>query len=245
MKQSVYKLTLKIDNIEFFAVKFEELDFETQRTVNFRYEYLHAVNNEKRVQRLYNASGNDFSGSSSKNKSNGIVGSGKNLTYGHHKGEIIAEDAFGNKQSLLFDFIYGPQKELYQLDSQFVEMRKDDYFYFTPSIELDAMQIDSVIPYINRGALWGKAKGATIETMANGQILCRLKGLNTSTTTVRLFLFSKNSIIRDNIFCGVIARGKPNVQLQYDILEDGILINLEVHALHSADARIELYYKEH
>lgn len=244
MQQSVYKLTLKVDNKEFYSVIFEKLDFETQRAVNLRYEYLKAVNKEKRVQRLYNADGNDFNGNKSKNKSYGKLGINKNITYGHHSGEIIAEDCFGNKRTLLFDFIYGPQEELYHLDSHIVAQHKNNYYYFSPTINLEAMQIDSVLPFINRADRWGMSKETKVETLENGQIRCKLVGLTTSTTTIRLFVFSKKALIRDNVFSGIMLKGKQSVSLSYDILEDGILINLDVQARQSADARIELYYKD-
>ncbi len=244
MQQSIYKLILKIDNKEFYSVTFDQLDFETQRAVNFRYEYLQAVNNEKRIQRLYNAEGNDFAGSKSQNKSEGIIGYNKNTTYGHHNAEIIAEDCFGNKRSLLFDFIFGPQEELFKLDSEIVKLKKEHYFYFTPIKDIEAMQIDSIVPFMNRADKWGKVKDAEIKTLKNGQIQCKLIGYKTNITTVRLFVFSKNAVIRDNIFSGILPKGKLSVTLNYEILEDGLLLNLDVKAKQSADARIELYYKD-
>ena len=244
MQQSVYKLTLKIDNKEFYAVTFDTIDFETQRAVNFRYEYLQAVNNEKRVQRLYNADGHDYKGAVSQNKSNGKIGYKKNITYGHHSAEIIAEDCFGNKRSLLFDFIFGPQEELFRLDSEIVKLKKEHYFYFTPIKEIAAMQIDSLVPFMNRADKWGKVNKSEVKTLENGQIQCKLNGYKTNRTTIRLFVFSKKAVIRDNIFSGIQPKGKLSVTLNYEILEDGILANLHVKAKQSADARIELYYKD-
>ncbi len=243
MQQSVYKLTYNIDGKEFYQVIFEKLDFDNQRAVNFRYEYLKAVNKDKRVQRLYNAQGHDFDGSRSKNKSQGIINT-KSMTYGHHKAEIIAEDSFGNKRKLLFDFIYGPEEELYKLDSHIVEKLTDHYFYFTPTIDLVPMQIDSIVPNLNRGKLWGKVKNSKVEKLENGQIRCQFISQKVSTTTIRLFLYSKKALIRDNIFTGVVKKGKLAVELNYEIMEDGILVNLNVRAKQSAEARIELYYKE-
>ncbi len=243
MHQSVYKLTLEIDDKEFYAVTFDQLDFETQPLVNFRYEYIKAVNKETRVQRLYNALGLDFKGSKSKNNSNGIIDF-NTITYGHHKGKIIAEDCFGNKRSLLFSFIYGPEQELYQLDSHTVVDKQNHFYYFTPTVDMNPMLVDSVIPYLNRADLWGKVKSASVEQLENGQIRCKLIGNGVSSTTVRLFVFSKNAIIRDNIFSVITPKGKMSVKLDYEILDDGILVNLNVKARKSSESRIELYYKD-
>ncbi len=244
MKQSIYKLTLKIDKKEFYQVTFEQLDFDKQKAVNFRYEYHKAVNKEKRFQRLYNAQGNDFNGSISANNSNGIIGLNKNISYGHHTAEIIAEDCFGNKRSLTFDFIFGPQEELYQLDSHIVKNRIDQYYFFSPTTDLTTMKIDSTLPYLNRGDQWGVVKKAEIKKLDNSQLLVKLKGSSAPTTTIRLFMFSKNAVIRDNLFSGVMKKGKLSVRLNYEILEDGLLVNLNVKTRQSSESRIELFYKD-
>ncbi len=244
MQQSIYKLTLKIDKKEFYHVTFEQLDFDEQKAVNFRYEYLKAVNKEKRFQRLYNAQGNDFVGSKSANKSNGIIGLNKNISYGHHTAEIIAEDCFGNKRALTFDFIFGSPEELYQLDSHIVKNRLDQYYYFSPTTDLTVLEIDSTLPYINRGNRWGASQKAKVNKLDNGQLLVTILGSTTASTTIRLFLFSKNAVIRDNIFSGILKKGRTRVELNYEILEDGLLVNLDVKARQSAESRIELFYKD-
>ena len=241
MKQSIYKMTLLIDGAEFYQIVFDTLDFDYQRSVNYRYEYKYAVTNDTRVLSLYES--NDDIVGSSKNNSGGKLEIGKNLSYGKHEAKILAEDAFGNTQTLQFSFLFGPEDYLYPLDSQVVE-NQNHYFYFTPPAAIEKMQIDSVVAFINRGKKWAPAIGASIEQVANNQIRCNLPNIKTSTTTVRLIAFSESAIIQDNIFCGIVPKGKLSSQLEYEIIEDGILINLSVTALQSAESRIELYAED-
>ena len=238
MNQTIYKLTLLIDGQEYYKVLMDTLDFDYQRSVNYRYEFSHVINKDLGIHRLYNT-GFDFGGSS-KNMSNGII-ENNTISYGHHNGKIIAEDAFGNKNSLDFKFIFGPEEELYKLDSQVVDKSRNYFFYFSPNMDLEKMQIDSVVPFINRGRDWGRALGSEMDYLDNGMLKCNLPKINTQTTTVRLIAYSQKAVILDNIFCGIVERGKMTSQLQYEILEDGILLSLDVRALQSAKARIELY----
>ena len=89
MSQSVYKLSLSYDDKPYYQVIFDEVDFETQRSVNFVYDYPRAVDKQKNYRRLYNMEGNQYQGSKAFNKTNGIFGN-KGEKTGLHKGKIIA-----------------------------------------------------------------------------------------------------------------------------------------------------------
>ena len=244
MKQAVYKLSLKIDGKLYYQIVFDTVDFDTQRGVNFEYEYLKAVNNEKNILRLYSLEGNSYRGSVSPNGTDGICGLDKTFPIGYHKAEITAEDCFNNKSKLTFDFIWGSDNYIYNLDSLVTVKSKDNYFYFTPIDEWKQLKIDSVLPYVNQGTKWGMADRTEVEYLENGQIKCKIVGAKTHKTTIKLFVFSKNSVIQDNLFNGILPKGKPLGEMTYEIVEDGLLIKLDINSRVSAEARIELYYQD-
>ena len=244
MKQTVYKLSLKIDGKLFYQIQFDSLDFSSQLSANFEYEYLKAVNREKNIRRLYAGSGNEYWGSGPVDNKAGIIAFSERSAIGYHTAEITAEDSFGNSSVLKFNFIWGPEEYLYTFDSLVSVKPKDNFFYFTPIPEIASIKIDSVIPYINKAERWGVAKGTEVEILDNGQLRCKLVSNSISKATASLFVFCKNAVIEDNLFNGVQPRGKVRGDVIYELLDDGLLVRLAVRARYSSKAHTEFYYQD-
>jgi len=90
MRQSIHRLTLSIDQLEF--------------------DHVSAAEGEKRIRRLFHRPGNEYFGSGGAGESNGIIGLDSTLSNGVHEGLIEAEDSFGNKSRLEFKFMWGPEE---------------------------------------------------------------------------------------------------------------------------------------
>ena len=241
MKQAVYSVRLYIDNNLYYESAFDTLDFDVQQSVNFEYKYSHAVAGDKRVRRLYHGIGNEYNGSRSPNNTNGIIGITDNLTPGYHKAKIVAEDCFGNSSTLTYDFIWTGTPNVYVLDSiQKVSLDKR-IFYFSPSIDVTSLQIDSIVPFLNRGELWGRVRTSEVTELENGQIRCAITGNGSERATMKLYLFSGNAVIRDNLFSGLLESGKSSVWVDYEVLDDGLLVKLKVRSRISSESRLEIY----
>ena len=241
MRQTAYSAKLYIDDELYYESVFDTLNFDVQRSVNFEYEYSHAIDGEKRVRRLYHNYGNEYEGSSSPNNSDGIIGRDNSLEPGYHKVRIVAADCFGNVSTLHFDFIWTGIEELFTLDSNVYNEGLGHDFYFTPTIDVEPFKIDSVVPHLNRGALWGRVKNMNTTFLENGQLRCRFQGNKINNATIKLFSFSGEAVLQDLPFNGMLVHGKYSVSLDYSLLDDGLLVILNVKSRISSESRLEIY----
>ena len=243
MKQAVYKISLYFDDKLYYQTVFDTIDFATQRVVNLEYDYLEAVKDNKYVRRLFHEKGDDFAGSHYYHSVNGIFGKKRKESIGIHEGKIIAEDAFGNSSVLTFTFMWGPENYIYKLDSISTAPPESTFFYFTPVKDYEKLSIDSVAVFLNRGERWGRVLNAKVTYFKNGQLKCKVIGQSVHSAVLRLMAFKNGALIRDNIFNGILKKGKTTTTLSYQIVDDGLLITLDVEARKGSESRIELYYK--
>lgn len=244
MKQTVYKLSLYIDDNLYYQVVFDTLDFETSRAVNLEYDYLRVVHDEKRVHRLFHKPNNAFAGSRAINSVKGIFGLEGDEKIGIHRGKIRTEDCFGNTAELLFEFLWGPEQYIYTLDSASTAPAGSTFFCFTPIKGYEGLNIDSVMVIINKGKKWGPLIGSKVTYLDDGRIKCEVVGRRVRTAVLRLLVFSDGCVISDNLFSGILERGKNATSLDYQILDDGLLVTINVKARTGSKARLEFYHQD-
>ena len=108
MRQSVYQLTLLIDDIPYFESVLDSLPFEIGPVVNLVFDPTEAVNDEKRVRRLFDRTRQVQQANLSFCRRGG-GGYGRNMTGGVHEGLIVGEDSWGNRAELGFRFMIAGQ----------------------------------------------------------------------------------------------------------------------------------------
>jgi hypothetical protein len=248
MKQTVYKLSLYIDGKLLYRSQFDSLDFDATHSVKLEYDYLEAVEDRKWVRTLFKKIGNEFSGSRAIRGKRGIFGLGGrdgSERIGLHTAKIVAEDCFGNKAELAFEFLWGPPQNVFAFDSITTAPPDTTRFYFTPVPGYKELKIDSIKVFLNRGDRWGPPKEAKIIPLDDGRILCEVVATKIKAAVLRLFLFAYNGcLIRDNVFNGVHERGAGKVTLEHEILEDGLLVTINSRNRGASKARLELYYRD-
>ncbi len=249
MKQAVYKLSLFIDDKPFYEVVFDSLDFTTMRAVGLEYDYLEAVEERTRVRTLFKKIGNDYLGSRAINSNRGIIGFGNGthgtVRMGRHQAKIIAQDCFGNSSQLTFEFLLGPEGNVFNLDSTVVVPPDTTRFFFTPTLEYTELGIDSVRVFLNRGELWGPPPTVRVLPLKGGELQCEVVAYKVRTAVLRLFLFAhKGCLIRDNLFNGLLSKGPSKIDLEHEVLEDGLLVSINSRGRKGSKTRLELYYRD-
>ncbi len=243
MRRSVYHLALYVDDKLWYESRMDSVDFGTNKAVSLEYEYLEAVDKRKHVRRLYKKAGNDFRGSRGTGSHDGVLGAGGTLDYGAHDIRVVAVDDFGNESQLNFPIIYGPPDYLYKLDTTISVAVDKREFVFSLNEDAKEIDIDSVAVLLNRGTAWGRTPDAAAHFLEDGRLVVRAAGRAVDRVTLRLVAFAANgALILDNVFSGIFDDGSGKVTVEHEIVEDGMLINLDVRARHSSDARVELYY---
>ncbi|MFC1475044.1 M23 family metallopeptidase [Candidatus Zixiibacteriota bacterium] len=242
MNQSVYKLSLYYDDKPYYQVIFNDVDFETQRSVNFVYDYPRAVDKQKNYRRLFQMEGNQYKGSKEFNKTKGIFGL-KGEKIGLHKGKIVAEDCYGNETTLTFDFIWGPYDNIYQLDS-LTKIDSTATFYFTPTKDYKQLGVDSVQLVQNRRSRWGKITNYDMNYLDNGKLILSKTVDQVKPLVFSLLIYAGDLILREKPFNGIQEKGKPTTSLNYEIVDDGIIFTINIISPFASDARLELYYQD-
>jgi hypothetical protein len=244
MQQTIYSLSLYIDDELYYRVRYDSLDFETTAAVDVEYDYLQAVDDHKKVRLLYSKPGNDYGGSWSAFDHGGVFGLAGNERMGIHHARIVGEDCFGNTAELRFDFLWGPPGDIYSLDSAVVPSSSKGTFYFTPIKGWEALGIDSVIVAMNRGDMWGPVNESQVTRLENGSVKCEVEGRPIRNLTLKLLVVTKAGYIEDDLFNGMHPRGKPNLRFEYKVVDDGLMVGLTARAKKGYESRVELYYQD-
>ncbi|MEA2030828.1 MAG: M23 family metallopeptidase [candidate division Zixibacteria bacterium] len=245
MKHDVYKLSLYIDDKQYYKIKFDSLDFKTLQSVSLEYDYIEVVAKRKHVRRLYKKHGNIFAGGQGRENGGGLFGMDSTEQIGLHHGRVIAEDVAGNETELRFQFLWGPSEYVYHLDST-IEVAKDTtLFHFSPIPEYKSLAIDSVAALLNRGKAWGVSPDVSIEYLDNGRFVCKVVGYRVDKAVLRLELYTSSGVvIHDNLFNGLRERGSKKLEISHEILEDGLLVMIDVFNAKGAKSRLELYWRD-
>ncbi len=243
MKQAVYRLSLYIDDGLRYRSVFDSVDFKTGDAVGLEYDYVEAVNNHKSVRRLFDQYGNTYVGSGAADPRRGVFGSA-NETPGVHKARIEAEDAFGNKSSLTFTFVWGPRDRfLFGLDSLVRGIADTNVFYLSSRENLKPYDPDSVEVFLNIAKNWGRTPSCTTTLHDDGTLTVLTVGNLSPLTILRAVLYPKaGGVIEDVIFNGINDSATPKARIVHEVVEDGMLVLLDCAGSAAADSRLELYH---
>ena len=242
MKQAVYSLTLNIDGEPYYEVLFDTLDFATGRAVDLVYDYRQAVDGDKRVRRLYYQAGNTYRGARSLTDPSGVFGLDPTTAIGRHEAKVVARDCYGNTSELKFDFLWGPPGYVYTRDSTVKPNDTTFVFHFSPVKGYKKLDIDSVMVLVNRGIEWGPVEGYTMKRYDDGKFSIEAAGFGVMLATARLGLMTKSgAFIIDNLFSGVDRAAVKKPRMQYEIIEDGMLVTITCDNLRASDFYLRLY----
>ena len=241
MKQAVYEYELFIDDKPFYRVTWDSLDFDNTRSVCFEYDYEAAVRDKKPVRRLFKYPGNSFPGSRSIGPGDGIYGTDGNASVGRHKARIVASDASGNKAEVSFDFIWGPDGNIFDLDSTVALPGDSTWFYLTPVANWTSLGLDSVRIMRNLRNSWGEPSNLYVFSDPDGGLRCLVDGYGVKGAVLRVVGFVGNCIIPDNIFNGTNKEQPDRLKISHEVLEDGLLVDIVAAHKTGSEMRVELY----
>jgi len=241
MQQSIYRLRLYVDDRLLYDTRLDSLDYETTDAVRLEYDYIEAVDDRTRVRRLFRLAGDRFAGSTP-GVGSGVFGAGGHEKVGRHQARIVGEDCFGNSSEVRFDFLWGPPDNVFALDSVVKPAEYMTDFYFTPVDGYSELGIDSVSALRNVPGVWGKPSEVEMVPLSHGRWQCRVKARRTEETLLRLFLFAGDCVIRDNIFNGLLAEQPDRCRMNWEVIDDGLLVTLDINNKRASQSRIELYH---
>ncbi|MBD3331246.1 peptidoglycan DD-metalloendopeptidase family protein [candidate division GN15 bacterium] len=248
MKQTIYKLSLYIDDELHFRSQLDSVAFETNHFVELEYDHLSAVDGNKRVRRLHKLPYNGFEGSLASETNNGVFGALGTEKIGLHKGRIVAEDCFGNKSELTFSFLWGPQGAAYALDSTAVDRTdtlKITHFWLSAQVDHEQLGIDSATIMMNIADKWGVLQGVREFEFTGEKLYAAVEGFRSHVAVLGLFLHSRHAgIIPDTVFNGILEQGQGRLTIEHEVIPDGLLVAVKNDGTLGSQARVELYYKD-
>lgn len=228
MRSTVRKLTLVIDDVPYYESIFDTLDYGTEQSAFFEYDYYEALDERSKVRKLFAEDGNIFVGSKAKSGFKGYIGETSNEKQGLRRGEIIAEDCCGNQSRLKFRFIWGPNGNIFDLDSTVTISRDTTKFHFTALPGFENFEIDSVAVFASKGDKWGPPTFVRTRFTTDGRLVSTVVSNTLSPLLLRLFVFAgKDCLIRDNIFNGLLeSLPKPAGPAVISSDEDGLWLTV-------------------
>lgn len=241
MQQAIPYLRLEIDGQAIYESRFDTLAFATGKSVYFEYDYDQAAQDNKSVRRLFHLAANQFSGSRGLNGSDGVV-TPKRLRAGRHVANIVASDALGNTSEVAFSFLTGPPGPLMRPDSVRNWGTDSTRFYFTPAPALDSLDIDSTVVEYSVPKKWLTAAGLKPRRLENGSRVVSLGPQFNRNAVMRLTHHSREGgSITDEPFNGIGAQLAKKIDIESEIVEDGLIVTLTTPSPYGSLARIDLY----
>lgn len=241
MRQAVYKLSWFVDDSLYYETTFDTLRYDQSEAAKLEYDYFRAVAGDNRVRRLFQLYSNPYSGDESPRLGKGVFGL-EHESPGRKHGLIVAEDAFGNKSKLSFDFIWGVPHTLFVLDSSNFTEPDTTRFYFSPRTDLTPFGIDSVQVLLNREGVWGKPRDVTTKPLVNGKILATAIAKMTSRAQLRLAVkLQSGTIVLDTIFNGVVPYATISAQATPVLVDGGMLVSVPTKRTLPGLCRFVLY----
>jgi len=243
MKRTVRKLSLYVDDQLYYESLFDTLEYETEQSVNFEYDYGEFVEDRPKVRRLFDDRWNQFRGSKSPNGSKGQIGRKGTDNPGVRSARVVAEDCCGNVSELGFEFIYGPTGNIFNLDSTITTESDSTYYHFTPIKKYELFGIDSVAVFTTIKDKWKEFKGITIEVGKDGSLICKSGSRIILGQVLRLFIFTQGGgLIRDNLFHGILDRLPKLARKAVATVDDeGLWINILSINRGASKAWVKLY----
>lgn len=237
MKQTVYKLTLLVDGERRYRSVFDSLPFESGELVNFDYDQQAADSGDSRVRRLYRG---DSIGGTRKNSARGILG--PSLSFGLHRGLIIAEDNSGNISRLRFDFLWGGTEGIFTKDSVLRVNDSLSRYFFSAAGDLSKLGIDSSVVELVKGEFSYPAQISEAVETTQGHLVAEVRGKNVRTRVLRLRHFSSyGPSIVDDPFHGMFDKGQKALQISHKVTDDGLLVTVQSNSRRALHARLMLY----
>lgn len=241
MQQSAHKVTLYIDKEPYYSITFDTLDFALGRLVDLNYDYLQAVNDHRRVLVLFHKPGNDYPGARVLNGFDGVVGAMPSLKIGRHRASVVAEDAFGNKSELSFQFLWGPSDHAFVLDSTVQPDDKNTLYYLSLTPGSNNLDIKEVLVQANENRQWGTTDALKAERKGD-MLIVRAAGIGLRYRPLRLVLYAGSGCrFVDNVFAGINSGPIKFPEINYAIVEDGIVFYVEAQNLRSSEMLLRLY----
>ena len=242
MKQSIPFLKLTIDGSPVYESRFDTLSFATGKSVWFEYDYAEAVAGEKQVRRLFHTIGDEFSGSRALDSSRGVFGLIRQRI-GRHTAVISAEDCSGNKSELTVPFLWGPATSLAMLDSITHLSPDSTRFHFSSTPAYDSLGIDSTsVQFCPRGDCVS-TPSATVRKRSNDAFLVDVEANRIAVAVLRLVHHCKDAgWVVGQTFNGLVDRRIPKgLKIDYELLDDGLLVNMKTVDNFWCDLRLDLF----
>jgi len=228
MKRTVRKLSLYVDDQLYYESLFDTLNYDTEQSVNFEYDYVEFVEDRPKVRRLFEDSWNQYKGSKSPNGSKGQIGRKGTDNLGVRSARVVAEDCCGNVSELGFKFIYGPAENIFHLDSTITTASDSTFYYFKPIREYQLFGIDSVVTFKASGKGWNAYKKIKAEYTDDGGLICKANARILPRNVLRLFIFTQSSgLIPDNLFHGILDRvSRAAKEVVVTVDDEGLWISI-------------------
>lgn len=245
MRETVRKLSFFIDDVPYYESVFDTLDYSTEPSVNFEYDYTEAIEDRAKVRRLYFEDGNQFVGSKAKSGFRGYVGEAVTEKPGKRSGKIVAEDCCGNQSTLTFDFYWGPSGNIFNLDSTVAAGQDTTRFYFSAIPEFGAFDIDSVATFTSRGNKWGPPNFVKTLFTGDGKVVTTTVTDLLRPKLLRLLVFTRGGCaVKDNLFNGILEqlpKSPSSVSVTSD--DEGLWVKIENPNLGASKAWVKLYHE--
>lgn len=245
MRQSIYRLELAVDGEPYYEVVLDTLDFGDGVQSDLEYDLAEVISDRKRVRRLYAEAGNTLPVSTALAGDRGVIGRARPLTYGKHRAQVTADDAFGNRSVLSFDFIWLPGDELYHNDSTVLVNDTVIHGYFTPSPDLKHLAVTKLLVQRDKPIVWEDHANATFDTLPDGRLRVTVREKAIPKKPFRLI-----TVIGDGYravgepFNGFKNFGSNKVSLQTRVVEDGFIVSAKVNSASMGRPILMLYYQD-
>lgn len=241
---SIYRISLYIDDSLWYETVFETVDYATTSSSNLEYDFQEATENRCFVRRLFRMTGDTYSGSRGPEGGDGTIGTLPPLAIGRHKARIVASDAAGNRSQLAFSFVWGPEAEIYKLDSTVNINDSNTVFHFTPMVDTRPLAIESTQVFLNRHAKWGPVPSVSIRSDRDGRLQVDVTGVLLDRRVFRLSHYAKGGCrIDEEPFSGRPTVGTDRIAVSHELTDEGLYATIKADALLGAQARLELYYQ--
>ncbi len=244
MKRTVRKLSLYVDDQLYYESIFDTLNYESEQSVNFEYDYGESVEDRPKVRRLFEDKWNQYRGSKSANGSRGYIGRKGTDNIGVRSAKVVAEDCCGNVSELDFKFIYGRAENIFHLDSTITTDSGSTLFYFKPIREFKLFGIDSVIAFKASKNSWNASTRVKSEYSDDGSLICRTDSRIHPGLVLRLFIFTKSGgLIRDNLFHGIMDKiSKSARKIEATVDDEGLWVDIFSTNKGASKAWVKLYH---
>lgn len=236
-----YMMALFYDDSLQYEVVLDTIDFNTQRAVNLEYDVVRIAQGDKRTRRLFHMEGNDFAGSRSYAPGNGVFGTQGYETYGLHHGKIIVMDHMGYVVEMFFDFVWGPQENVYDLDSTVAGEGDRVTYYLTPKAYRHDFPIDSVLVMQEIDGNWVKSPAANITFQEKRKIVLEVERSAAERAPMQLNIFAFECEMPDIVLAEVSDDTPSDLSVDYEVVDDGLVVTIDTDRSGLEKPAIELY----